>query len=186
MAAITFNREQACAWAALLYTLAIFLSSGVMRGIQTALREGLGAAFGPTVTLLLLGVLAGVLGYCRRASISINGRLLMPVLLGYAGALWLLPVAEERIHLLQYGVLNVLVYGALRGRLHGFGCHLVTVLLVTLAGAGDEYVQHLRPNRVGDWGDVVLNAVSALLAQGVILSLSPAKAVGRPGPRGGP
>jgi VanZ family protein len=52
-------------------------------------------------------------------------------------------------------------------------------VLVTLAGIGDELIQWIRPERVGDVRDVLINFVAALLAQFLIAIISPTRAAPR-------
>lgn len=86
----------------------------------------------------------------------------------YVAALYLLKIPAEKVHLVQYGILAWLVTEALTGRFAGWRLHLAALLIVVVAGAGDELIQWIRPNRVGDVRDIGLNTVSALLAQGLL------------------
>ena len=95
--------------------------------------------------------------------------LLILVLAGYGLALWYLRVPEERFHLLQYGLVNLFIASALPDKISGLRRHVVLIALACLAGIGDKLLQALRPNRVGDLRDVLINGYSAFLAQGLLV-----------------
>jgi len=67
-----------------------------------------------------------------------------------------------RIHLLEYGLLAVLILRALPRR-RGVGPFLAAFAAAATVGLADETVQHFLPNRVFDWYDVGLNFAAALL-----------------------
>jgi glycopeptide antibiotics resistance protein len=163
----------------LAYVLTIYGTSGQMRALSTLLRQAAGVWLGGLVTVGLVLILGGILFFCRHALNSRRGLLLLPVLLGYGLALWWLTIPEERFHLLQYGILAVICTQALPAGIQGISRHLLAVVLVTLAGIGDELIQWIRPERVGDVRDVLINFVAALLAQFLIAIISPTRAAPR-------
>lgn len=79
----------------------------------------------------------------------------------YIAALYLLKIPEERIHLIQYGVLACLLFRALRLNLPPLPAYVGAFLLTSLLGWTDEGIQHLLPNRYFEWKDCILNSVSA-------------------------
>lgn len=91
----------------------------------------------------------------------------------YAVAALALEIVQERIHLLEYGALSLVVRGALEARAAfdpGFGFRSAAAAsgggfaLAFLAGAGDEMIQGALPNRHGELRDIGLNACAAALA----------------------
>ncbi|MEM8959861.1 MAG: VanZ family protein [Acidobacteriota bacterium] len=66
----------------------------------------------------------------------------------------------ERIHILQYGSLALLLYWALRP-CRDLRLLLIPVLAGALIGTLDETVQWLAPKRVGEIRDVAMNVVAA-------------------------
>ena len=161
----------------LAYVLTIYGTSGQMRALSTLLRQAAGEWLGSLVTVGLVLILGGPLFLCRHALNCSRSLPLMPVLLAYGLALWWLTIPEERFHLLQYGILAVICSRALPAGIQGVSRHLLVVVLVTLAGVGDELIQWIRPERVGDVRDVLINFVAALLAQSLIAIIAPARAV---------
>ena len=153
---------------AVAYVLAIYASSGWMRSLSAFARRLAGEYLGPLMTVILALILAAVLTAVWRLLRPRSLLPYLPVVLGYGLALFWLTIPEERFHLLQYGILCFLCDRAVPGRLRVWRRHLVIVALVCLAGIGDELVQWLRPNRVGDLRDVVINGVAAVLAQSLI------------------
>lgn len=166
---------------ALAYVLLIYATSGWMRDLSTLARQIAGDRLGPAMTAALVLILAAVLISLRRCYTRPGAILaLLPVLGGYGLALAWLTIPEERFHLLQYGVLSLLCTRALPPALRGPRRHLAALLLVCLAGAGDELIQWLRPNRVGDLRDIATNGLAALLAQALIASAATPRTTGRP------
>jgi hypothetical protein len=161
------------------YVLTIYGTSGQMRALSTLLRQVAGEWLGSLVTIGLVLILSGTLVLCRHALNRRQILPLLPVLLGYGLALGWLTIPEERFHLLQYGILAVLCSRALPAGVQGISRHLLAVVLVTLAGIGDELIQWIRPERVGDVRDVLINFMAALLAQSLIAIIAPVCAVSR-------
>ena len=82
---------------------------------------------------------------------------------------------EERTHLIEYGVVAVLIHQALKERMrNGRQVPLPAVLAVvvtSLLGFLDEGLQAFLPNRICDPRDLGFNAFAALLAIGASLGL---------------
>lgn len=159
------------AFLAAAYVLTIYATSGRMRDLSTLVRRIAGDQLSGLVTAGLILVLAGVLLFFRQRLNRRRVLPLLPILAGYAAALWWLKIPEERFHLLQYGLLAVLIAKALPERLRGISRFGLAVGLATLAGIGDELIQWLRPNRVGDVRDVLINCLAALLTQSLVAIL---------------
>jgi VanZ family protein len=79
---------------------------------------------------------------------------------------WLLPA--EKTHLFYYGVLAWAAWRAWAFDLHGGGLFAATVVFVGVLGGIDEGIQHLLPERVFEWKDVMLNLLSGFLATCVV------------------
>ena len=77
---------------------------------------------------------------------------------------------QERSHLIEYSVLALLIYSALRERKQNGGKvfmpPLIAILITALLGVIDEMIQILLPNRVYDPQDMLFNTLAAVLAVG--------------------
>ncbi|MDE0580183.1 MAG: VanZ family protein, partial [bacterium] len=82
---------------------------------------------------------------------------------------------EERTHLIEYGVVALLIHAALTERAmhspHVPAPAVLAIALTGLFGVLDELIQALLPNRVFDWRDILFNVVAAVLAVGAIKAL---------------
>ena len=85
--------------------------------------------------------------------------------------LWLSQSPAERFHLAEYGVLSLLTYRACRLDAGQTGAVLVGLLVASVLGAGDEFIQWTLPNRVFEWKDVWLNILSAGLGMSLVVTL---------------
>lgn len=70
----------------------------------------------------------------------------------------------ERLHLLEYGLMAYLILRALQLDFGDRRAYVVSLMLTTLVGLGDETVQWVLPQRYFELKDVLLNMVSAGLA----------------------
>ena len=173
-------RALAAGLAAAAYLALLYGTTPFAREILNALRSALGVTFSPLVSAGVVAAGAALVFFYRRALWPLGPRralLLAVIAAAYAATMALLPWPEERVHLVQYGLLAVLVtrwrraggvVESQRWRLHG-----VAWVLVAVAGVGDEMIQWWLPDRVGDLRDVALNAWAALLAQGLLVLVSP-------------
>lgn len=99
-------------------------------------------------------------------------------------------VIQERIHLLQYGLVALLFLGALEARASGGTARFLAVvetppraaagavLLAAAAGWIDEGIQGILPNRHYDLRDVGLNALAGAMAVAALAGLRRARAAG--------
>ena len=99
-----------------------------------------------------------------------------------ADALWLLGVAattllwtrhlmgqpEEAVHFLEYGVLGVLLYRALRTGIPDATVFVAAALVGIFVGTVDEIIQWLVPDRYWDYRDILLNGGASVLVQTAI------------------
>ena len=76
----------------------------------------------------------------------------------------------ERFHLLEYGVLVILVYRALAPRIRTARIHILIILYTFAVGFIDELIQALLPNRVYDNRDIAINWAASLLATGLLVA----------------
>lgn len=160
--------------AAGVYLAAIYLSLYPAQFVLLWLRAR--GRLGLTITLLFVVAAAlVVVGVMRRRT---GPRELGTLALGgaiYVVALSRMSILQERLHLLEYGLLALIILAALRararagGRPTGAALPLVAIALTAAAGWGDEGIQAVLPNRVYDLRDVGFNAGAGALAIGIEL-----------------
>ena len=82
---------------------------------------------------------------------------------------------SERTHLMEYSVLAIFIYQALKERLKNsdkpIKPALLAVVIACLIGALDEIIQFFVPDRVFDLNDIFFNCFAVLSAIGLILFL---------------
>ena len=130
-----------------LYLLAIYASLPFARPVLNLLHREAAGPFSVGSYVLIGGAAALVLRWAR-------GR--WPIALGLLGLLGLalprIPLPEERLHFLEYGLLGFFLPLALRDRRGAMGASAVLVLA---AGVVDELIQWALPGRVGELRDVL-------------------------------
>jgi len=93
------------------------------------------------------------------------------VIAAYAAALLSLNNPVERVHYLQYGLLSYTMYRSLRIRLPNWLVFFWSTGVVFFIGVVDETIQWVLPQRVGEYRDILINGVAALLIQ-LLLALA--------------
>lgn len=151
------------------YIALIYLTLPLMRGVLRWLRgnvgaDGLSLGLNFLLAAAAIALLTLALRHGARTLLLIAAPLLVMAVLAYH-----LPVAEERIHFLQYGLLGLLVVKTTRTR--SLAQLLAMAVFVVAVGCGDELIQWWLPNRVGDWRDVGINALAGILGVGMGASL---------------
>lgn len=162
-------------WALLIYG-SIPLARAIQRWVVAHLGE---AAF---LWIVFCAIAAGVVyavRFLKRRSGTITGHqglilAALAVLYG-AGAWYLRRRPEEALHLVEYGVLSLLLFRAFSRRYPDRGAYVVSFLLGALLGMGDEIVQWALPERYFDLRDIAINVFAVLLMQlGLVAGLAPA------------
>lgn len=152
-----------------LWTGLIYATLAVVRPVCTFLKQFAGFSFAINTVLVLLAVLGVVIfirkKYLRRPSSYL---LLAAVLALYAREMAVLTIPEERLHLIEYGVLAFLVFRALVLDLSDRWAFPAAFLITFLIGWGDEGIQYLLPDRYYQFSDVVLNGFSAALGLAMV------------------
>ena len=145
-----------------LYVSFLYISLPFMRPLVLFLYRTLGKdALGLYVNFIMAGAALAIVLWSFKA-LEGYGRPLKILLIFLVAALVVYSVEtpEERLHFLQYGLLGWLVWRSSAGTSYPF---LLSFTIVSLIGGGDEFIQWLLPNRVGDLRDVMFNGGGGLL-----------------------
>jgi VanZ family protein len=149
------------------YLVAIFASLPFLPEIVGWARSRLGPAAVslPLEALLVLCALLPALRLLRRPRPSPPWPHLAYLLLLLAALATLSTLASSpigRIHLVEYGLLSILILRTLPPP-RTAGSYFVAFAAAAAVGFADEIVQIAIPNRVFDWYDVGLNAAASFL-----------------------
>jgi hypothetical protein len=83
-------------------------------------------------------------------------------------------IPVEQIHFIEYGMVGVLAFNALRHHLKGFGLVTAALLMTYFFGMIDECIQGILVNRVGEQRDMYWNGLAGAMAMALIVfSLKP-------------
>lgn len=184
MATFTSARERRL-WLGALATLVLIYSTlGVARTLVETLRSGNLLRLSVAAVMLMAAVVIA-----WRVSRAGPGTREVAVLatcgLVYLVALVAMERAEEKLHLLQYGLVAALVLWALDERrargAFGGRAWLWAILATAAAGWLDEGIQAILPSRVYDLRDVAFNAGAGVLAVGSIRARDWARRLDRDG-----
>jgi VanZ family protein len=183
------TRRQALVWWTLsaLVTALIYATLGIMPTIRKVLSRRFGAAiYWPVyglIALFLLIVLVRVLLRLRRAG-PLSAVVSLLVCGAYAWSLASLEIPVERFHYLEYGLLTLTVFQALRRHIPNQLVFFWGTAIVFLIGVGDETIQWWLPQRVGEYRDVLINGQASLLVQVLLaFAIRPPELHVRPGTR---
>jgi len=153
---------------------AIYATLGLAGRLASILREAglLSASF--ALGMVLIGVAIVVQGLRSRPR-SAEIAVAVGVATVYLMVFVRMGLAEGRTHLIEYGIVALLIHAALTERaMHNPRVPAPAVLAVAMAGSVgvlDELIQALLPNRVFDPRDILFNVVAAALAVGAIKTL---------------
>ena len=175
MVSFTSARERRLWLWTLAVVTAIFSPLGLARTLArwlegTGIGETLFAAC--CVIVLLAIVTQGLTSRPGPAEVAVALGVMAAYLLVFAR----MSVPTERSHLIEYGIVAMLIYEALQERVRQ-GSHvrlpgLLAILLATAIGLVDEGIQAILPDRFFDPIDLGFNALAAAMAVGTSASLA--------------
>ena len=168
----------------LLVVAAIYSTLAVTRVLTDALRARglLGEAFVVGLLLVVAAIVAQGLK-ARPRGIEIG------IALGVAAVYLLvfvrMALPEERTHLVEYGVVALLIHEALRERSKQ-GRHVpvpavLAVAIASVAGLLGEGIQAWLPGRIFDPRDILFNALAAVMAVTASSAIGWSRGLGTPG-----
>ena len=156
---------------------ALVVAAPFVGDLQRWLLRTLGSAYVPTVNVvvgaLTIAAVAGAIVRIRERRLVRYGLIAAACALAAAAA-WSTGLASaesnavERFHFVEYGVITWLFHRAAvsaGGRLLPLGAAAASAVAVA---AGDEWLQHLAPGRVGEVRDIAMNA--AAIGCGLLVS----------------
>lgn len=175
MPLFTTNRERRLWSWTLLIVVAVYSTLAFSQPIDVILRNREWATGAFILALLLVVGTAVAYGLRIRP-----GGAEVAVALGIAAVYLLaflrMSIAEERGHLIEYGVLAVLIFAALEERRSNGrpvpAPGLLAMLAAAVIGLVDEAIQQPIPERIFDWRDVGFNTLAAFMAIMATLALA--------------
>lgn len=152
------------------YVTLVYSTLPVMRPVLDFLKEHLGCWFEFLTNVVLITVLSVIALAMIKKRVSWKQYILAFIVFCiYGYCLKMLKIPEERIHLLEYGLLSFLVFRVYPSDWSAVFRYWQTFLIVSFIGTLDEIIQYFIPTRVGDVRDIILNIVSGLL--GLLLTV---------------
>ncbi len=181
------REKESTAWAGVLAWVAfIYLTIPLARRIQEVVRDRAGKAPFLWVTFLAFGVAAIwiVRALLRKQWTARPAQVAVLVGVGalFCWLTWSLrDIPEEAFHFVQYGVLSLLLFRALRHRLQDLSIYLAATLAGAAFGILDELIQWVVPLRYFDYRDIWINVQAVGLVQiALVAGIRPGGVGGRP------
>lgn len=135
-----------------------------MRPVLNFLKTLIGPKFSLLIDIVLIAVMACLMVMLVKIKPTWKQWVLaLSIFCLYGYGLKILNIPEERIHLLEYGLLSFLVLKMYLTDRPSILLYWQTFLTVSFIGTLDEIIQYFIPIRVGDVRDIILNIVSGLL-----------------------
>lgn len=162
------SRRERWLWAcAALVVSAVYLTLGVVRGLLQPLEA---SGWGPWLFLsgcflVLVFVLTQGMTVLPRWPEIVAG---VGIAVVYGFIFMSIAKPEERMHLIIYSIVALLIYAALLERpvlgRRVFASSIVVVMVTTVLGLVDECLQLALPDRVFDVRDILYDALAATMA----------------------
>ena len=152
------------------WTLIIYSTLYIVRPICEFLKAN--TPFELIVNVVMYSILfsVAVFSFQKKIFKSSSWILIAFVFLAYVVVFIWLKIPEEKIHLIEYGILAFLIF---RAAVLDFGetrSYAISFVLASLIGWGDEGIQYLLPNRYYEWHDVFINCISVMLGLFLLFS----------------
>jgi len=149
---------------ALLYILFIYISLPVMPGLWGKFARYAGN-YADYVAAFILGLIGlFIMFYLLSKQKDIRNFIWLLILSSaYAIGLSRIKLPIERIHFIEYGLLGLLIFRALRHNIRDKSLYLWSGMAVFGLGFLDEGIQYILPNRVYETRDVIVNGIAGIL-----------------------
>ncbi|MBT3342354.1 MAG: VanZ family protein [Gemmatimonadetes bacterium] len=167
------GEERVKAWCWMIaYVALVYSTIPIFPALWDGLRQHTGDAIRHLGTIaVVLGAVGAARQLHRRVGRSQWPSYLAFLILLAAYAVLLVRFGQfpaERLHLLEYGLMGVLLHRALTiGRAPRWSAYVVAWTCTVLIGFGDETIQWVLPQRFFELKDVGLNGISAALGLGI-------------------
>lgn len=152
------------------WVAAIYLAIPMARAVQKAVTEHIGRSFFGFIVIAAIGAgFAGMLYLLVfRLKIRSPGRYawlaaVTGVFIVVTIQRWKVP--EEAMHFLEYGLLGILLFAALRRSVKDITAYADAMILGSIAGLVDEIIQWVVPGRNWDFRDAGFNILASVLIQ---------------------
>ncbi|MBN1883403.1 MAG: VanZ family protein [Deltaproteobacteria bacterium] len=164
----TLHSDTRTSWLiVVLYTGLIFATLADVVLIMDVIERIVGDALNTILAILPLFLLALFLVYLivvKRERQPWRYLLMIFIILSVALIQRFIYYPDEKVHLVEYGMLGWMIYQAVRTSGGGVAAGYVwTMVLVLIIGTADELVQAYLPMRVFDIRDIVINIHSGIL-----------------------
>ncbi len=117
------------------------------------------------ISLVSIGIVILYLFYERLKRRRLTARLGLLVVIAVYSLLiiYYTPIAQERVHLVEYGFLGYLALRVFRTMRSRDMKYLAVIATIIIVGYADELIQRMLPSRVYELRDVYMNILSGLL-----------------------
>ncbi len=155
------------------YTLFIYITLPY----APILRDSIINSLGERIISIIVGAIVGSIGiiiflFLKRQKSNLSSYIWLIILSAiYTYFLLTINIIVEKVHFIQYGLLSLFIFYALRNHFNDLSIYLIGTLLVVILGLVDEYIQGILPNRVGEIRDIWWNGLAGLLVQVAILKV---------------
>lgn len=156
------------------YVGCIYATLPVMRPILNFLKGTFGETFSLVVYVFLFLVALGIIVLFQMQGTGWKSFVVLFGILGVTA--FILPTIkypEERVHFVEYAVLGIMLYFALRETFQGRKLFVCIPIIIFLVGLGDELIQGILPNRVYQFTDVLLNFFGGVLGELILIVFNP-------------
>lgn len=145
------------------YVLFIYATLSIMPRIWNSFSRATGELSSFLVAVVFVILAMYVVFYLIAMKKTISSFLwLLFLIVFYVIALRMIELSIERIHFIEYGLLSIFVFKALRHSIQNKRIYAWAALIAFAFGCIDEGIQYFLPNRFFDVKDIAVNAVAIL------------------------